>query len=157
MTSLRSYFNLLAVLLKDVANAIFKLLAPLWNSKIPSCYLKSRDEVWIFRSQNNKNSSYENKELINKKPTLDWFECPTLASKGSYLVWLILVNIVPLLIWCSLKYPEWSGAASPHPSPRVLVSVVWCSGSLPISHRLGTQRLGSRTVGWSTGSTGKAY
>ena len=54
--------------MKGVANEIFKLLAPLWNSKIPSCYLKSRDEVWIFRSQSNKNSSYENKEVINKHP-----------------------------------------------------------------------------------------
>ena len=53
----KAIFNLLKVLIK----AIFNLLAPLWNNNIPSCYLKSRDEVWFFRSRSNKNSSYGNK------------------------------------------------------------------------------------------------
>ena len=34
--------------------------------KYLSCDLKSRDEVWILRSQSNKHSAYENKEVINK-------------------------------------------------------------------------------------------
>ena len=84
---IRLYFNLLALLLKGVANEIFKLLAPLWNSKILSCYLKSRDEVWIFTSQSNKNRSYKNKEVINKERL--WMTCI------NYSIWDVYKNVAP--------------------------------------------------------------